>query len=418
MALSEHHDLRGGRPVWTDDACPPPPADPLPSHCRIAIIGAGIMGAVLGERLSAAGHDLLFLDRRPPGRGSTAASTAEIMWAMDVPLRDLSARLGQAEAARRWVRVHDAVSRFAQRIDGLGLDCERVDCPTVYLAGDLLDESGMREEEALHRKAGLPTRFLTAEETAARFAIAPRASLVSTGGFEVDPVRLTLGLLGKAKERGARICYPRDVVGLAPLQQGIALELEDGGQVIAEEVIFAGGYECASLFLPDAFRLLSSFVMATAPLPRPPWRERAMIWEASEPYLYIRSCAEGRIIAGGEDEDFHDSARRDALIEEKAGTIAAKSAALLGLDAPLDIDRRWAATFGSSPDGLPAIGPAANMPHVWLSAGFGGNGIAFAALAGEILGTAMEGGEDPDAACFDPYRFSPAGSGARQAEPA
>jgi len=45
------------------------------------------------------------------------------------------------------------------------------------------------------------------------------------------------------------------------------------------------------------------------------------------------------------------------------------------------------------------------MPNVWLSAGFGGNGISFAALAGEILARALGGDPDPDAACFDPYRF-------------
>jgi glycine/D-amino acid oxidase-like deaminating enzyme len=66
-------------------------------------------------------------------------------------------------------------------------------------------------------------------------------------------------------------------------------------------------------------------------------------------------------------------------------------------------------TFGSSPDGLPAIGRAANMVKVWLSAGFGGNGIAFAALASEILSMALGGRADADSECFDPYRF---GSGA------
>lgn len=49
------------------------------------------------------------------------------------------------------------------------------------------------------------------------------------------------------------------------------------------------------------------------------------------------------------------------------------------------------------------------MVKVWLSAGFGGNGIAFAALASEILSMALGGRADADSECFDPYRF---GSGA------
>ena len=403
MTLSEHHDLRGGQPVWGERG-PSVPASPLPGRCSIAIIGAGIMGAIVGERLTAQGHDVLFLDRRPPAFGSTAASTAEVMWAMDVPLRELAAQIGLDEATQRWRRVHASVDRLAERMDRLGLP--RTERPTVYLAGNTLDENGLQEECALHRQAGLPTTYLTAEQTGRRFDIAPRASLVSMGGFEIDPVETTLGLLDLARKRGARICFPHDVIALEHESGGVRLLLADGVKIEAEQVIFAGGYERARLFLPEAFTLLSTFVIASPPMARPVWRERAMIWEASSPYLYIRSCKEGRIIAGGEDETFHDAAHRNALIGTKAGILSAKAATLLGLDEPLQIDRKWAATFGSSPDSLPAIGPVAHMPHVWLAAGFGGNGIAFAALAAELLTHAIEGHPDPDAACFDPYRFN------------
>jgi glycine/D-amino acid oxidase-like deaminating enzyme len=406
MTLSEHRDLRGGQPVWTGDREDIPPSDPLPARCDIAIIGAGIMGTTVGERLSSDGHQVLLVDRRPPAHGSTAASTAEVMWAMDVPLQELAQSIGADGAIRRWQRVHRAVRAYAERIDALGIDCRRVDRPTVYLAGKTLDADGLREEAALHRKAQLPTEFLDAPAIAERFGITPRAALVSTGGFEVDPVALTLGLLETARSRGAKVAFPRDVVGLSPGDGGVVLTFDDGATVMADTVIFAGGYERAPLLLPPQFGLLSTFVMATVPGVAPLWREGAMIWEASDPYLYIRACSEGRVIAGGEDEDVIDSPARDAMLAGKAATIAAKSAAVLGLDAPLQQDRRWSATFGSSPDGLPAIGPAANMDNVWLTAGYGGNGIAFAALASEIVSSALRGEPDPDAACFDPYRFS------------
>ncbi len=403
--LTERHDLRGGQPVWSAGHDTVLPSDPLPRSCDVAIIGSGVMGAIVGERLSADGHDVAFLDRRPPAHGSTAASTAQVMWGMDLPLRDLAARIGFEQAARRWRRVHSSVRALAERIDALGIACDRADRPTVYLAGDVLDEAGLREECALHRRIDLPTTFLSAEETAARFGIAPRASLASDGGFEVDPEKLTLGMLAKARGRGARVCHPRDVTALAPDGDGVFLTLDDGGQVRAGAVVLAGGYERARMFLPDAFTLLSTFVMATGPQDSLPWRERAMIWEASDPYLYIRADAEGRIIAGGEDEDFHDTIHRNDLIPAKAGAISAKSAAVLGLSRPLPIRHQWAAMFGSSPDSLPAIGRAAIMDNVWLTAGFGGNGIAFAGLAAEILSSGMAGREDPDADCFDPYRF-------------
>lgn len=405
MTLSEHRDQRGGRPVWTARVEGLPTSDPLPARCGIAVIGAGIMGATVAERLSSDGHDVLLLDRRPPAHGSTAASTAEVMWAMDVPLRDLAERIGVKEASRRWRRVHEAVRGYARRIDSLGIECGRMDRPTVYLAGTTLDEEGLRAEAALHRAAGLPTDFVDAGAVAERFGIAPRAALVSTGGVEVDPVELTLGLLRQARGRGAKLAFPCDVVGLSPGEDGVVLALGDGAAVTASKVIFAGGYERAPLLLPPQFSLLSTFVMATRPGAAPLWKEGAMIWEASDPYLYIRACSEGRIIAGGEDEDVVDTRARDEMLPAKAAAIAVGAAAVLGLDAPLEEDRRWSATFGSSPDGLPAIGPAANMDNVWLTAGFGGNGIAFAALASEIVSAALRGEPDAGAADFDPYRF-------------
>jgi glycine/D-amino acid oxidase-like deaminating enzyme len=46
------------------------------------------------------------------------------------------------------------------------------------------------------------------------------------------------------------------------------------------------------------------------------------------------------------------------------------------------------------------------MPRAWLACGYGGNGIALAALAADMLSRELAGGADPDSACFDPYRFS------------
>ena len=72
---------------------------------------------------------------------------------------------------------------------------------------------------------------------------------------------------------------------------------------------------------------------------------------------------------------------------------------------PIEPRERWAAVFGYSPDGLPAIGRAANSEGLWLAHGFGGNGITFAALAAELLTAELTGSPDPDLTCFDPYRF-------------
>lgn len=403
--LTENRDLRGGRSCWTPDTRAAVPSDPVPGgKVDVAIVGAGIMGASVAERLSRSGRKIALVDRRPPAHGSTAASTALVMWAMDLPLTHLAREIGMDEAARRWRRVHRALQGLDGTIAELGIDCGWTARPILYLAGSLLDEAALREEAEARAAAGLPSRFLEADEVAARFAIAPRAAILSGDAWEVDPVRLTEGLLSAARSRGATVHYPADVTALEDAGDGIRLSIEGNDTLTASTVILAGGYERARLFLSEAFTLGSSYVIATKPGTAPLWRENAMIWEASDPYLYVRATADGRIIAGGEDEDFADAGQRDALIDAKAGVIAAKCAAMIDVEG-VAVDCAWSAAFGSSPDGLPAIGRAANRDRLILASGFGGNGVTFAALAAELIAAELAGAPDPDAVCFDPYRF-------------
>jgi len=405
LQLTENRTLRGGRPCWVarDDATTT--SDTFPAgDADIVIVGAGVMGTMLAERLSAQGRRIVLLDRRPPAHGSTAASTALVMWAADVPLTHLAAMIGADEAAQRWRRVFAAVGRLAAHIDGTGIDCGRIDRPELYLAGTLLDDAALRREGEARRAAGLPSDYLDGDAVAARFDIAPRAALLSGGSYEVDPVRLTLGLLERARAQGAVACFPVDVARIEAVGDAMLVHTEDGRSVRASEVILAGGYERATLFLPPAFTVGSSYAIATPPGRAPLWRENAMIWEASSPYLYTRTTADGRVIAGGADEDFDDARQRDALIGTKSGFLQAGLMAMVAVD-DLPIDCAWAAAFGSSPDGLPAIGRAANHERLWLASGFGGNGVTFATLGAELIAAALDGRPDPDATCFDPYRF-------------
>ena len=405
IALSEERDLRGGRSCWVADADNTATTDGFPKGTAdVVIVGAGVMGAMLAERLTAQGREVLLLDRRPPAHGSTAASTALVMWGADVPLTHLAARIGAAEASRRWQRVYTAVRNLATHIDTLGIDCNRIERPELYLSGALLDDDALRAEGDSRRAVNLPSTYLDAQSVAARFDIAPRTALLSEGSYEVDPVRLTLGLLKRARASGATVCFPINVVAVEQSPDAIIVRAIDGRTVSAREVILATGYERPNWFLPPAFTVGSSYAIATLPGWAPLWRENAMIWEASTPYIYARATADGRVIAGGEDEDFADARQRDALIGSKRGTIATKLAKMIDVsDVPVDC--AWSASFGASPDGLPAIGRAANHDRLWLASGFGGNGVTFAALAAEIIAAEFSGEPDKDAACFDPYRF-------------
>ena len=138
-----------------------------------------------------------------------------------------------------------------------------------------------------------------------------------------------------------------------------------------------------------------------------------MIWEAADPYLYVRATADGRVIVGGMDEDIVQSAARDAMIPAKTRALEQAASRLFNGEV-IDADCAWAATFGGSPDGLPAIGRVRDVPRVWLANGFGGNGVTFASLAAGLIAADLSGQPDAAAAFFSPYRFEAPGAGRGQ----
>lgn len=403
MELTERVDLRGGHPCWDDETSGLLVSDPLPARVEVAIVGAGIMGAMLADRLTRRGHQVALLDRRPPARGSTAASTALVMWAADVPLTTLAGLYGREPAIRRWQCVYRALGKLDRRARELHDEVRWRPTRELYLEGTLLDAAGLVREADLRRDAGLPSTFLRPEEVQADYGLPARAALRSSDVFEVDPVALTLAMVARARASGARLTFPADVTSIEQQGTGAVLVIDGGHRLSARHVILATGYEAARWYLPEAFTLGSSFAIATRPGTAPPWAGKAMLWEASSPYLYARTTADGRLIVGGADEDLFDPHRRDAMLGEKSGRLEADGASLVGART-LQADRAWSATFGSSPDGLPAFGKARNSDNIWLASGFGGNGITFAALAADMLAAEFAGSPDPDAALYSPYR--------------
>jgi glycine/D-amino acid oxidase-like deaminating enzyme len=124
-----------------------------------------------------------------------------------------------------------------------------------------------------------------------------------------------------------------------------------------------------------------------------------MIWEASEPYLYLRTTGDGRVICGGEDEPFADAEKRDAASPRKFARLEQKLGRLLpNLDARADF--HWAGTFGASARGTPSIGRLPGKRRLYAVLGCGGNGITFSMLAAQILRGLICGTGDPDERLF------------------
>ena len=90
---TEQADLRGGRSPWFTRSESRSGRLHENLKCDALIVGAGITGSLVAERLTRQGLDVIIIDREWPGRGSTAASTSMLLWEIDRSLTQLTEAL-------------------------------------------------------------------------------------------------------------------------------------------------------------------------------------------------------------------------------------------------------------------------------------------------------------------------------------
>lgn len=398
--LTKQRDLRAGRSVWQEKRAPSVPGWTLAGDAEadVVVIGAGISGAMVADALSAAGFAVLIVDRRGPVRGSTVASTALLQYEIDQPLTRLSQRIGEEPAIRAWRRSRLALDGLSARIRALSLTTARKR-DSLYLSGDLLDAGALEREGDARRRAGLETSFLDAAALRERFRIDRDAALLAYDNVEVDPRALAAAFLKTAIGRGARLASPVEIVDIDARARSVSLRAEAGHRIRSRHVVFCTGYEVPLGHEPRGHQAISSWAIATVPQKRRLWTGCCFIWEASEPYLYMRTTADGRVICGGEDENFVDEDKRDALIGTKTKALQRKLSRLLP-DLDTQADFAWAGTFGASSTGLPTIGEIPGRRNCWAVMGFGGNGITYSRIGAEIVRSGLLGKGDPDAELY------------------
>lgn len=401
--LTRHRALRSGRTVWAEYGGLSTTTTVLrrDAYADVVIVGAGISGALMAHSLIARGLDVALLERQPaPLRGSTMASTALLQFELDVPLSVLIDRVGERTARRAWQRSWRGVQSLRRLVANERIRCSWRNCSSLYLAGSAYGSRALRTEHAARAVAGLPGHVVSSSALAGRYGITRAAAILSTGAASANPAQLTAGLLRRGISRGLRVYTSADVQEVSTDRDRVVLGVVDGPVVVAGFAVFCTGYEAPTALPMQDERLKSTWAMATAPLKRvPAWLRRTIVWEASDPYLYLRSTPDGRLIAGGEDEKTAGRHLDVAAMAEKAKRISAKVQALLPA-LSFRVTHRWAGVFGESSTGLPTIDAIPGIRRCYAVAGYGGNGITFSMIAAEIIAAAITGRADEDARLF------------------
>jgi glycine/D-amino acid oxidase-like deaminating enzyme len=331
MALTRHRNLRTGTSVWMSYRTHVPQARRLQRDLKtdVLVVGAGISGILLAYSLASRGTRVAVVDRRGPLKGSTLSSTALLQFEIDTPLIRLQRKLGARNAQTAWLRslaalrsLHDTIRRTRLRV---ALEIR----PSMFLAGSSLDARALAAEAHARQRIGLPSQYVSSRELRHQFGLRRSAAIVSEGNLEVDPRALAAGLLRLAMGHGTCLFAPHEIIAINASSRRVRSHTADGYTIESRQAVFCTGYEMPKLVPMQGHSIASTWAMATRAQARALWPQRALLWEASDPYLYVRATADGRVICGGEDESFSNAESRDARIAAKTFVLQRKLHALL-----------------------------------------------------------------------------------------
>jgi glycine/D-amino acid oxidase-like deaminating enzyme len=396
-------DLKSGYPWWAVKngllhAFPPLRQD---LRCDVAVLGGGISGALIADELAAHGHEVVVIDRRDVGWGSTAASTALLQYEIDTPMTELARCYGEADALLAYRSCAEAIPLLqakAAEVRDVGFARTR----SLYYASRRRDLRALRGEFELRARHGFAVEWLDRDAVRERFALAADGAILSDVAARMDPYRMAYRLLQRLEKRGVDVFDRTTVASIQTSSRGVTLRTAEGFEVRAGHVVLAAGYEAQQWLDQRIAKNRSSYAFISDPIDAAALGALAdtLLWETARPYLYLRSTDDGRLLVGGADDAIDIAARRDARVGKKARELLEKVLALWP-QLPLAIDFAWAGTFAETDDGLPFFGPhPQHGPRVHFAMAYGGNGITYSMVGAGLLRALIERRRHPLAALF------------------
>ena len=143
-------DLKSGYPFWaiSNGLMHDFPQLRGTQSCEVAVVGGGITGALVARELEAHGHDVVVVEQRDIGWGSTAASTALLQYEIDTPMTELARRYGEKDAVAAYRGCARAIGTL-KRIAGSVRDVGFAPMPSIYIASRERDVPQLRAVLAL-----------------------------------------------------------------------------------------------------------------------------------------------------------------------------------------------------------------------------------------------------------------------------
>jgi glycine/D-amino acid oxidase-like deaminating enzyme/nitrite reductase/ring-hydroxylating ferredoxin subunit len=398
------------RSIWLDAGLLHAASLNADTNCDVCIIGAGIAGLLIAERLAADGRNVIVIDAGPLAGGETARTTAHLVTALDDRFAALALMHGD-KGARLAAQSHAAAIDHVERlVQALGVDCgwRRLD---GYLTVGVRhhEKAGQLLDEELHaaKDAGLDVQRV---EHLPRPWPALGPALRFSRQAQLHPLRFLAALARHLISRGVRIYSNTRATGITGGPSvTITTGTPDGPVITAAHAVVATNTPINTVVAVHTKQAGYQTYVIALRIPGgslPPALMWDGLWEDDVSYHYVRlmhanESGDDLLIVGGEDHKTGQGPRGDEpyrCLEEWARANFPMCGA---------VERRWSGEVMEPADGLAYIGTSpGGEGNISVVTGDSGNGMTHAAVAAILVPEliAGRGRQHPWTTLYDPAR--------------
>jgi glycine/D-amino acid oxidase-like deaminating enzyme len=369
---------------------------------EIAVIGAGITGALTSYALMQKGYKVVLLDKRDIAMGSSSATTSMLQYEIDVPLFQLAEMIGEAGAVQCYKAGIKAIKDLAIVVAKENLDCGFENKNSLYLAHSKKAVEDLRKEFEIRQKHQLGVTWLDKNEVEKTYGLQSYGAILSDCGASVDAYKLAHELIKLNVKNGMKV-YDQTMIEKFNLDtEKPTITIDNGNIVTCNKVIFCTGFEATEMIKEDIAKLFYTYACVSEKgIAMPKQLTNTLVWDTDDPYTYMRTTDDGRLLIGGEDSSYNIPFFQQKIKEHKAANLIKKLQRMIP-DVKFIQDFNWGGTFGTTKDGLPYIGASPEFANSLFVLGFGGNGITFSVQAMDIITDMLDNKTHP---LEDYYRF-------------
>lgn len=370
---------------------------PMEAHYDVVIIGAGVSGTLCAHSLAGEELRIALIDKNNIGSGSTSANTGLLQYSNDIMLHQLISQIGEEKAVRFYQLCLDAIDQLEEISNSLESSCDFIRRKSIYYASSESDVAKLQKEYEVLKLYHFPVEYWDRKKIESHFPFSKPAALITYRDAEVNPLQFSTGIVESLENKGVTILEQVNITKVEHSDNKTVKLLSEDVTLTASHVIFATGYSQPPLLDKQLVDLNNSFAIATQPISDlSAWDDYALIWETQRPYLYLRTTADGRIIAGGLDQDQPETPHSKDLINNRANKLKNEIEKLFPM-LTIEIAYAWGALFGESIDNLPFIGKHPELDQIYYLLGYGGNGTVYSMIGANLLKDLILGHENRDA---------------------